>query len=141
MRQRVRRVAVPAVLLMLAACAGHSPPQPVPAGNAVGVERTGRTQVGLASFYGKAFHGQRTASGVPFNMRALVAAHPTLPFGTRVRVTNLANQRNVVVRIVDRGPTRPNRAEGVIIDLSRGAAEQLQFVRQGRTRVRVEVLK
>lgn len=73
-------------------------------------------------------------------MRALTAAHPTYPFGTRVRVTNLANRRHTIVTIVDRGPSDANRADGVIIDLSQGAAERLRFVREGRTRVRVDVV-
>jgi rare lipoprotein A len=81
------------------------------------------------------------ASGRRFDMNALVAAHPSYPFGTEVRVTNLRNGRSVKVRILDRGPTRPHQADGVIIDLSRGAARRLGFIREGRTRVRVEVLR
>ena len=73
-------------------------------------------------------------------MNAMVAAHPRFPFGTLVRVTNLANGRSVQVRVQDRGPARQPRAEGVIIDLSQSAAQRLGFTRQGRTRVRVEVL-
>jgi rare lipoprotein A len=67
--------------------------------------------------------------------------HPTYPFGTAVRVTNLKNGRSVHVRIVDRGPTRGPRGDGVIIDLSRAAAGALGFIGDGRTRVRVEVLR
>jgi rare lipoprotein A len=130
--------AAAALMLITPGCAGRTPARPAPAGT---TPAGTRTEVGLASFYGPGFHGRRTASGQPFDMRALVAAHPTLPFGTRVGVTNLANRRRIVVTIVDRGPTRPNRAEGVIIDLSRGAAEQLRFLAEGRTRVRLEVLK
>lgn len=74
--------------------------------------------VGKASWYGPGFHGRRTASGERFNQFALTAAHKTLPLGTRVRVTNLATDESVVVRINDRGPY----AKGRIIDLSRGAA-------------------
>jgi rare lipoprotein A len=96
---------------------------------------------GLASYYGPGFEGKRTASGVAFDKTAMVAAHPTYPFGTVVRVTNLANTRQVDVRVVDRGPARGPRAEGVIIDVSSGAAARLGFVRQGRTRVRLEVLR
>lgn len=92
---------------------------------------------GLASYYGDKFHGRRTASGLPFDTGALVAAHPAYPFGTVVRVTNLRNGKSVDVRIVDRGPARGPRRAGVIIDLSRSAAEVLDFVREGRTRVRV----
>ena len=71
----------------------------------------------------------------------MVAAHPSYPFGTVVRVTNLANKRQVEVRVVDRGPASGPRAEGVLIDVSSGAAESLGFVRKGRTRVRLEVLR
>jgi rare lipoprotein A len=95
---------------------------------------------GLASYYGPGFHGKTTASGAPFDMNAMVAAHPSYPFGTEVRVTNLGNGRSVRVTILDRGPARRHQADGVIIDVSRGAAERLGFVRDGRVRVRVEVL-
>jgi rare lipoprotein A len=71
----------------------------------------------------------------------MVAAHPSYPFGTVVRVTNLANKRQVVVRVVDRGPAKGPRSEGVLIDVSSAAAESLGFVRKGRTRVRLEVLR
>jgi rare lipoprotein A len=71
----------------------------------------------------------------------MVAAHPTYPFGTVVRVTNLANRRQLNVRVVDRGPARGPRSQGVVIDLSSGAAASLGFIRQGRTRVRLEVLR
>jgi rare lipoprotein A len=98
------------------------------------------TREGLASYYGKEFHGRLTASGVPFDMNALVAAHPSYPFGTTLRVTNLANGRSTSVRILDRGPAARVRADGVIIDLSQRAAEVLEFITQGRARVRVEVL-
>jgi rare lipoprotein A len=73
-------------------------------------------------------------------MNAMVAAHPSYPFGTRLRVTNLANGRSTRVRIVDRGPAPKPRADGIIIDLSRKAAEVLGFIQQGRARVRLEVL-
>ena len=96
---------------------------------------------GLASYYGPGFEGKTTASGVPFDKAAMVAAHPSYPFGTVVRVTNLANKRQVEVRVVDRGPASGPRAEGVLIDVSSGAAESLGFVRKGRTRVRLEVLR
>jgi rare lipoprotein A len=99
------------------------------------------THEGLASFYGRGFDGKRTASGARFDMHAMVAAHPTYPFGTLVRVTNLKNTRSVVVRIMDRGPARRARAAGVIIDVSHGAAEKLGFIREGRTRVRLDVLR
>lgn len=93
--------------------------------------------VGMASWYGRPFHGRRTASGQIYNMNALTAAHPTLPIGTQVRVTNLANRRSVVLTVNDRGPF----AKGRIIDVSRRAAERLGFRRAGTTRVRVEVIQ
>lgn len=78
----------------------------------------------------------RTANGERFNQHALTAAHRTLPFGTRVKVTHLANGRSVTVRINDRGPVSRQR----LIDLSRAAAEQLGMLRQGVATVRVEAL-
>jgi rare lipoprotein A len=97
--------------------------------------------VGLASFYGREFQGKTTASGVPFDKDRLWAAHPSWPFGTRVRVTNLENGRSVIVRIVDRGPSEENVAEGVVIDLAREAAARLRFLREGRQEVRLDVLE
>lgn len=94
-------------------------------------------QQGKASYYGTRHHGRKTASGEPFNKHALTAAHRTLPFGSRVRVTNLSNQKSVVVRINDRGPY----AKGRIIDLSEQAARELNMIRAGVARVKVERLK
>jgi rare lipoprotein A len=88
---------------------------------------------GLASFYGREHHGGPTASGERFDMRGLTAAHRSLPFGTRLEITNIANGRSVVVRINDRGPYVRSR----VVDVSRAAAEQLGFVRSGVTRVRL----
>jgi rare lipoprotein A len=99
------------------------------------------TQTGLASFYARKFQGRKSANGERHDNRALTAAHPSLPLGSRVRVTNLENRESVVVRITDRGPSRRNRREGVIIDMSRAAASRLNMRREGRARVRVEVLK
>jgi rare lipoprotein A len=96
--------------------------------------------VGLASYYGRAFHGKTSASGVRFDMNAMVAAHPSYPFGTLLKVTNLVNGRSVRVRVLDRGPADEHVADGVVIDLSRRAAQALGFIREGRTRVRLEVL-
>lgn len=96
-----------------------------------------RRETGLATWYGPGFGHQRTASGERFDPGALTAAHRTLPFGTRVRVTNLENGRHVVVRINDRGPWRKDR----VLDLSRAAARKLGFLDDGVARVRLEVLK
>ena len=95
---------------------------------------TGR-QAGLASWYGPGFHGRRTASGTVHTGAALTAAHRSLPFGTRVRVTNLANGRTVVVVVDDRGPF----VRGRVIDLSLAAARRLGMVRDGVVPVRLEV--
>lgn len=96
----------------------------------------GGSETGKASYYGQAHHGKRTASGERFDQHALTAAHRTLPFGTRVRVTNLNNERSVVVRINDRGPF----VRGRIIDLSRAAAERLDMLRAGVVPVRLQAL-
>src|SRR6202045_4794615 len=94
-------------------------------------------QIGTASWYGSYFHGKPTASGEAYDMYDLTAAHPTLPLGSYVRVTNLHNGREVVVRVNDRGPI----VQGRIIDLSYGAAEILQFEGKGLQRVRLDVIK
>ena len=93
-------------------------------------------EVGTASWYGEDFDGRETASGEAYNMYDLTAAHPTLPLGTWVRVTNLRNGRSVVVRVNDRGPIVPGR----IIDVSYGAAQALQFRQRGLQRVRLDVV-
>lgn len=92
-------------------------------------------QVGSASYYHDSLAGRKTANGERYNPRAMTAAHRTLPFGTRLKVTNLANGRSVFVTVNDRGPY----AKGRILDLSRAAAEKLGFIKQGHTRVRIEV--
>ena len=92
---------------------------------------------GRASWYGPGFHGRRTANGEVFNQNALTAAHRSLPFGTRVRVTNVNNGRSVVVRINDRGPFKGGR----VIDLSAAAAHNLGMVHHGVVTVRLEVLR
>lgn len=93
-------------------------------------------EVGEASYYSNAFQGRKMAGGEPYDEGRLIAAHRTLPFGTRVRVTNLANGRSVVVVIKDRGPSIRHR----VIDLSGRAARELGFVREGIAQVRMEVL-
>jgi rare lipoprotein A len=93
-------------------------------------------QLGTASWYGESFEGRATASGEPYKMHELTAAHPTLPLGSWVRVTNLHNGRVVYVRINDRGPIVPGR----IIDLSYGAAQVLHFQNQGLQRVRLDLV-
>ena len=95
-----------------------------------------RPEFGVASYYGPPHHGRRTASGERFDMHEMTAAHRTLPFGTRVRVTNLENGRAVVVRINDRGPWKKDR----IVDVSYAAARELHMIGTGTARVRLDVL-
>ena len=98
------------------------------------------SEQGWATFYTRRRAGRRTASGERYDPKALVAAHPKLPFGTEVRVTRIETGKSVVVRIIDRGPSRAERRRGYVIDLSRAAAESLAFLRRGRTRVRLDVI-
>lgn len=93
-------------------------------------------QVGTASWYGEDFVGKPTASGEPYDMYDMTAAHLTLPLGTLVKVTNLQNRRSVVVRINDRGPIVPGR----IIDVSYSAAQVLKFRKKGIQQVRLDLI-
>jgi len=106
-----------------------------------GPQRDQEVRTGLASFYGRGFHGKETASGKTFDKHEMVAAHPTYPLGTKARITNLENGRVAEVQVIDRGPTEENQAEGVIIDLSEGAAAKLGILKDGRAQVKVEVLE
>ena len=101
----------------------------------------GHTETGFATFYAHRFEGKRTASGDTFRNAQLMAAHPTYPFGTVARVTNLATGDSVIVRIADRGPSRTQQRRGVIIDVSRSAAMQLRLLNAGRASVSVQVLE
>lgn len=91
-------------------------------------------QVGIASWYGRPYHGRRTASGQVYNMHGFTAAHRSLPFGSRIRVTNLRNGRAVMLTVNDRGPF----VRGRVVDVSYRAARELNFLRDGLTPVRVE---
>ena len=144
-------------LLTLAACSTGRAPAPVPAQNvpelpAGGVYKVGDpyqidgvwyypaedysyVEEGIASWYGPDFHGKRTANGERYDMNELTAAHPTLPLPSVVNVTNLANGRQIKLRINDRGPFKSNR----VIDVSRRAAQLLDFQTMGTTRVRIEI--
>ena len=93
--------------------------------------------MGIASYYAAKFHGKRTASGEKFSSKLLTAAHQTLPFGTRLKVTNLRNMKSVVVRVNDRGP----HVRGRIVDVSRAAAELIGMRHTGTARVALEVLQ
>ena len=110
--------------------------------NGFAVEQANKTNTtsvteGKASFYAGQFHGRKTANGETFNMAQLTAAHPSLPFGTWVRVTNLSNGKDVVVRINDRGPF----VKGRIIDLSVSAAKKIGIIETGIVQVKLEALK
>lgn len=103
----------------------------------VNAQKKGRFQKGLATWYGAKYHGKKTTSGEVYNKNKMTAAHPTLPFGTKVKVTNPLNKKSVIVRINDRGPFgNKNR----IIDLSEAAARKIKVYQDGEARVTVEVL-
>lgn len=143
----MKRAILILIALSLASCGMPSAPQPSGQGGVYKVgspykvngiryvprENPGYDRTGIASWYGKQFHGKRTANGERYDMYALSAAHPTLPLPSLVRVTNLQNGRSIVVRVNDRGPF----ARGRIIDLSFRSAQLLGFVKQGTARVRV----
>ena len=119
------------VCALTAACASSratrphaAPPEP------------GTRIVGLASWYGQRHQGHATASGETYDVNKLTAAHRTMPFGTRLRVTNVENGRSVVVRVNDRGPWKENR----VLDVSLAAARALGMVGDGVTRVEIVVL-
>jgi rare lipoprotein A len=119
------------ILLLQSGCGKKTqvrPPLAVPA--------IAGTQVGMASWYGQPYHGRRAASGEIYDMEKLTAAHRTLPFGTRVRVENLENGKNIELRINDRGPFVEDR----ILDVSRAAARALGMLGTGTARVRIEVI-
>jgi rare lipoprotein A len=97
---------------------------------------SGDANEGKVAHYGAKFNGRKTASGERFNMNAMTMAHKTLPFGTRVKVTNLANKKSVIVRVNDRGPTDPGR----IGDLTTGAARKIGMTKAGVVDARLEVV-
>ena len=92
---------------------------------------------GISSYYGEDFHGKLTANGEVYDMYGLTAAHKTLPLNTIVRVTNLENNKSLILRINDRGPF----VKGRILDCSYGAAKKLDFIKQGKTKVQVDVIE
>jgi rare lipoprotein A len=126
----VRGAAVALVIALGVACGG--------AARAGKPTEVGDVQRGKAAWYGARFQGRKTASGERFDRAKLTAAHRTLPFGTRVRVTNLANDRSVVVRVNDRGPFGKR---GGIIDVSEAAARKLGMLRAGIVKVKIEVIE
>lgn len=139
MTRWLRAIMVLSLAGLLAACAGQRPtpmaPAPIPTGPELPApEQAVFTQSGLASWYGRNHHGKTTASGEPFDMEALTAAHRNLPFGTVVRVTSAATNRTIKVRINDRGPYIAGR----VIDLSARAARDLGIAKMGVGPVRVD---
>ncbi len=116
---------------VVAGCALHAAPRPPLA------PTPGNPQLGVASWYGPGFHGERTSSGEVYDQEELTAAHPTLPLGTLVRVTNLDTHRSVDVRINDRGPFVKDRA----IDLSHAAAHAIGMLGPGTAAVRIDVIE
>jgi rare lipoprotein A len=121
------------LLLFVASCAAPRPPRVEPFKPGEGVRYQ---EIGIASWYGADFHGRQTANGETYNMYAMTAAHRTLPFNTRLRVTHLENGKQIEVRINDRGPFVPGR----IIDLSKSGATALGMLGEGTARVRIETL-
>lgn len=132
--EKGRRPAGLALALAVSATVVASPPAPPSSAKTTqGSTRPHRWfQIGKASWYGRGFQGKRTATGERFDMNALTCAHPTLPLGSWLRVTNLRNSRSTFVRVNDRGPYET----GAIIDLSYAAAQKVGLL--GRTPVRVE---
>jgi len=127
---------------LLAGCASNPKYRSVPADRGKTSTRSTRTTgkvyaTGVASYYGKKFHGRKTASGEVYDMYAMTAAHRTLPFGTIVEVENKKNGRKIIVKINDRGPFIPGR----ILDLSKGAAQKLGMIVDGTAVVALRIKK
>ncbi|HEY6099884.1 MAG TPA: septal ring lytic transglycosylase RlpA family protein [Anaeromyxobacter sp.] len=136
---RPGRVALAALALAAGCAHAPRPHQPPPAEREAEERGPGErgppaAVVGVASFYGRKFHGRRTASGARYDMHAFTCAHRTAPFGTRLRVTDLETGRSVVVTVTDRGPF----VRGRVVDVSLAAARALGMVERGVARVRLE---
>lgn len=127
---RAFRAGAALLWVLAAACATHHRPTPV------ATVAVGTAQEGIASWYGPGYHGKRTSSGERFEQDDLTAAHPTWPFGTKVRVTLLSTGKSCIVRINDRFGGHKGR----IIDVSRGAARRIGLIGPGSGRVRLEVV-
>lgn len=149
-RVRAGLACVFVVFLLFTGCGGEKPPRPdvnIPATQraykvlghwyAPIPDAAGFTQKGIASWYGPTFHGKKTANGEIYNMHDMTAAHKTLPIGTMVSVHNLKNDREIVVRINDRGPF----VRGRIIDLSNAAAQKIGMIADGTAPVEIEALE
>lgn len=130
------RFAIWTALALSLSAIGTEPNQTVPAKTDIAKE-TPAAETGVASYYADQYHGKPTASGEVFDLHALTAAHRSYKFGTRVKVTHLGNNRSVIVRINDRGPF----VQGRVIDLSLAAAGELQMVKSGLARVKLEIVE
>jgi len=133
------KLGLPLALLTFGACAtaphqSSSTPRVEP--TIPSPETSSYRATGVASWYGGKFHGRRTASGSRFNQNALTCAHRTLPFGSQLKVTNIANGKSVLVQVNDRGPAIRSR----LIDLSKAAAKELDFIKRGTTQVQLELI-
>ena len=135
MNVRLTLLAACAALLTISAAHAQQAAAPAAPVAAPGAS-SGDASEGRIAHYGARFNGRKTASGERFDMNAMTMAHKTLPFGTRVKVTNLANKKSVVVRVNDRGPSSPDR----IGDLSTGAARKIGMTKAGVAEVRLEVV-
>jgi rare lipoprotein A len=122
--------------LVHAQAAPAAPASAPPSASTAPAAGTADASEGKIAWYGKRFNGRRTASGQRFDPNALTMAHKTLPFGTRVRLTNVSNRRSVVVRVNDRGPHRPE----LVGDVTYAAARSLRMLRSGVVTARLEVL-
>jgi rare lipoprotein A len=137
-RPRRRFTLAGALLAILVGIAGAQTASPVDQVHArTAAHRHHWYEFGLASWYGKFFQGRTTASGEPYNQNAMTCAQRNLPLGSLLRVTNLRNNRSVIVRVNDRGPVPQDR----VIDLSRAAAERLGFSQQGVAPVKIELIQ
>ena len=134
MHERRRYVALLGFVAIVAGCSRARPTGPESL--SPGPRSSGHEEIGYASFYAGRHSGKPTASGEAFDENALTAAHRSLPFGTRLEVTNLEKHRSVVVRVNDRGPFVPGR----IVDLSLAAAKALGMAKDGVTHVRLRPL-
>jgi len=136
LQNRISAMVLSGLLMMTAGCSLVSRPVYRSGGLTASAGIPGIRQRGVASYYGPGFHGRLTANGETFDMNAMTCAHLTLPFGTVLRVTNLDNDREVVVRVNDRGPY----VGGRIIDLSQGAATELGMIESGTAEVMLQVI-
>ncbi len=134
----MRKLVMGCAVAALVALSARTVAEPAASVNSnVSIAEDSPYQVGIASWYGEECYGNQTANGEPFDMNGLTAAHRELPFGTRIKVTNVMNNRSVILRINDRGPGVPGR----LLDVSMEAARRLGFVQSGLVQVQIEVLR